>query len=70
MKIISLFFFFFEYLVTRERTMSLIKDICPINVSMAIRGGCISIWRSHKFNEEHDPYNLDCAFQDEEVVLI
>ena len=50
--------------------MSLIKDISPMNVSMAIRGGCISIWRSHKFNEEHDPYNLDCAFEYEEVVLI
>ena len=54
----------------RERTMSLYKDISPINVNMVIRGRCISILRSHKFNEEHDPYNLDCVFHDEEVVLI
>lgn len=54
----------------KERNMILIKDINPMNVNMAIKGRCVSVWHSHRLNEEHDPYSLDCVFQDEEVTSV
>ena len=47
--------------------MTPIKDVNPMMNDMAIKGRCISIWHSHKLNEEHEPYSLDCIFQDVEV---
>ena len=63
----ELYVFEFCYLVMRERKITLIKDISPMNLNMAIKGRCISVWHSHKLNEEHDPYSIDFLFQDEEV---
>lgn len=60
-------FLIFLCSVLKEWSMTLIKDINPMNLNMAIKGRCISVWHSHKLNEEHDPYSLDCVFQDEEV---
>ncbi|GJT93150.1 replication protein A 70 kDa DNA-binding subunit B [Tanacetum coccineum] len=52
----------------KERIITPIKDINPMIANMAIRGRCISVWHSHKLNEIHDPYSLDCVFQDEEKI--
>jgi hypothetical protein len=52
-----------------ELKMTHIKDVNPMINNMAIKGRCISIWHSHKLNEEHDPYSLDCVFQDVEVFI-
>ena len=52
-----------------ELRMTHIKDVNPMINNMAIKGRCISIWHSHKLNEEHDPYSLDCVFQDVEVSI-
>ena len=49
--------------------MTPIKDVNPMINNIAIKGRCISIWHSHKLNEEHDPYSLDCVFQDVEVYI-
>ena len=51
----------------RERRITSIKDIDPMNINMVIKGRCMSVWHSHKLNEDHDPYSLDCVIQDEEV---
>ena len=51
----------------KDRTITAIRDISPMSPSMAIKGKCISIWHSHKLHEEHDPYSLDCVFQDSNV---
>lgn len=53
-----------------ERRITLIKDVDPMIINMAIRGRCISIWRPHKANEPHDPYSLECVLQDEEVLSV
>ncbi|GJZ25628.1 replication protein A 70 kDa DNA-binding subunit B [Tanacetum coccineum] len=50
----------------KERTITSVKDINPMIPNMAIKGRCISVWHSHKLNEAHNPYSLDCIFQDEE----
>ena len=52
-----------------ELKVTHIKDVNPMINNMAIKGRCISIWHSHKLNEEHDPYSLDCVFQDVEVCI-
>ena len=53
--------------VSKERKITTIKDLNPMSDSMAIKGRCISLWHSHKLREEHDPYSLDCVFQDVDV---
>ncbi|GJW69152.1 replication protein A 70 kDa DNA-binding subunit B [Tanacetum coccineum] len=50
----------------KERIITPVKDINPMIANMAIKGRCISVWHSYKLNEIHDPYSLDCVFQDEE----
>ena len=53
----------------KECTITAVRDINPMVDNMAIKASCISLWHSHKLNEEHDPYSLDCVFQDKEVFL-
>nr|GEU28610.1 replication protein A 70 kDa DNA-binding subunit B [Tanacetum cinerariifolium] len=53
----------------KERIITPIKDINPMIANMTIKGRCNSIWHSHKLNEIHDPYSLDCVFQDERDVI-
>ncbi|GKC98549.1 replication protein A 70 kDa DNA-binding subunit B [Tanacetum coccineum] len=49
----------------KERIINPNKDVNTMIANMAIKGRCISVWHSHKLNEMHDPYSLDCVFQDE-----
>ncbi|GJR82858.1 replication protein A 70 kDa DNA-binding subunit B [Tanacetum coccineum] len=50
----------------KEQTITPINKISPMIDNMAIKGRLTSVWHSHKLNEQHDPYSLDCVFQDEE----
>ncbi|GKA06310.1 replication protein A 70 kDa DNA-binding subunit B, partial [Tanacetum coccineum] len=43
----------------KEQKITPVKDINPMINNMVLNGRCVSVWHSHKLNEEHDPYNLD-----------
>ena len=71
LKLICNFKYVFKNLAQKMKELKVtpIKDVNPMINNMAIKGRCISIWHSHKLNEEHDPYSLDCVFQDVEVYI-
>nr|GFA96190.1 hypothetical protein [Tanacetum cinerariifolium] len=54
----------------KERKITHINKINPMIDNIAIKGRITSVWHSHKLNEQHDPYSLDCVFQDEEMLLV
>ena len=44
-----------------------LEDVDPMIDDIAVKARCISLWHSHRKNEEKNPYSLDCVLQDEEV---
>ena len=47
-----------------------LEDVDPMIDDIAVKARCISLWHSHRKNEEKNPYSLDCVLQDEEVCYI
>ena len=42
-------------------------NVDPMIDDIVVIGRCISLWHSHKKDDEKNPYSLDFVLQDEEV---